>query len=113
MSGGQRQRVAIARALASDPALIVGDEPVSALDASVQAQVLGLLAGLQRRLGTALLFIPHDVGVIEHVSGRVLVLYQGRLMEQGEPATLFGAPEHDFTRRLVAPLAVVQAGPGT
>ncbi|MGD0106369.1 MAG: hypothetical protein ABSC06_20370 [Rhodopila sp.] len=86
---------------------------MSALDASLQAQVLDLLAGLQRRLGTALLFISHDVGVIEHVSGRVLVFYQGRLVEQGEPATVFGAPEHDFARRLVAPLAVVQAGAGT
>jgi peptide/nickel transport system ATP-binding protein len=104
LSGGQRQRVAIARALASEPRLIVCDEPVSALDVSVQAQVLDLLVGLRSRHGTALLLISHDLGVIEHISDRVLVFYQGRLVEQGEPDTVFAEPRHEFTRRLVGAL---------
>ena len=102
LSGGQRQRVAIARALASRPELIVCDEPVAALNVSVQAQVLDLVGALQRRFGVALLFISHDLGVIEHMSDRVLVLHQGRPVEQGEPEALFAAPQHDSTRRLTA-----------
>ena len=102
LSDGQRQRVAIARALASRPELIVCDEPVAALNVSVQAQVLDLVGSLQRRFGVALLFISHDLGVIEHMSDRVLVLHQGRPVEQGEPEALFAAPQHDSTRRLTA-----------
>lgn len=101
-SGGQRQRIAIARAVIAKPRLIVCDEPVSALDLSVQAQVLNLLKSLQQSMGLAMLFISHDLTVVRHVSHRTVVLYRGDIVEQGDAGQVHERPEHPYTRALLA-----------
>ena len=101
LSGGQNQRVSLARSLVAEPRLVICDEAVSALDVSIQAQILNLLADIQRDTGIALLFISHDLSVVRHMSRRLLVLYLGRTMEQGDARAIFAAPRHPYSRSLI------------
>jgi peptide/nickel transport system ATP-binding protein len=106
LSGGQRQRASLARSLALEPSLLIADEPTSALDVSVQARVLELFAGLQKQFGFAALFISHDLAVVDMLSDRIAVLWQGRLVEEGTGDEVLGNPKHAYTQRLLASLPV-------
>ena len=101
MSGGQRQRVMIAMALANDPDLLIADEPTTALDVTIQAEILELMAGLQQRLGMGMVFITHDLNIVKRIAHRVYVMRNGEVVEEGDTRTIFAAPKHDYTRTLL------------
>lgn len=109
-SGGQRQRIGIARVMILKPKLVIADEAVSALDVSIQAQVLNLIKELQRDSGVSMLFISHDLGVVRHISDRVAVMYQGQIVETGDKRQIFENPGHEYTRKLLASIPRVPVG---
>ena len=101
MSGGQRQRVMIAMALANDPDLLIADEPTTALDVTIQAEILELMAGLQKRLGMGMMFITHDLNIVRRIAGRVVVMRYGEVVEEGDTKSIFANPKHPYTKALL------------